>query len=105
MTKNLLVSAALIVAATIFTGFVSAILGFFIASPPHSPADALVIIPGAIFTFIGAILFGLMFSIVTLTIAGVTMPPTLALARKLGWNRPLVDVIGGAAAGWFPPVG
>ena len=106
--KNIFLTAAFVVAATVATGSVAAVACVFLASAEVDSVDPNVVAASGSAAIMAGALGGMLFSFISLPIAAVTMPPALGLMRLLKMPRPLADCIGGglaallvsAALGW-----
>jgi hypothetical protein len=98
MLKNIFISAALVVGATMATSAAALLaVGLVAASASEEARDFIpMVMSGAI--VMGA-LMGVFFSFVSLTVAAVTMPLGIALGKALRLPRPSNDIAGGGAAG------
>ncbi len=98
MLKNLFISAALVVGATMATGAAALLAVALVAASANDEAGNLIpmVLSGAI--IMGA-LMGAFFSVVSLSVAAVTMPLGIALGKALRLPRPSNDIAGGGAAG------
>jgi hypothetical protein len=97
--KNILLTAVMVVGATMVTAGVTAVATMFMAFEATPQADENIILFGGYFAVILAAVVGSFFSVVSLTVAAVTMPPAIGLMRAFKLPRPLFDIVGGAAAG------
>lgn len=98
--KNVLVSAGFVVVGTMATSAVALMAALFGAvATSETPFESNYAVYGAFAAVMAGALFGFFFSVVTLFIAAVTMPPALGLIRGLKLPRPLFDMLGGGAAG------
>jgi hypothetical protein len=86
--------------ATVAGIVVGAILALFAGSGADGAApDAAEALLGGTIAIVAALLVGVLFCVVTLFFAALTMPPALGLARWLNLPRPAIDIIGGGAVG------
>ncbi|HYD72160.1 MAG TPA: hypothetical protein VEF55_03420 [Candidatus Binatia bacterium] len=96
--RNIGLTALMVIVATMATAGVTIIgLVLVMSDDALSAAGALGGMGGAIASI--AAFIGLFFAPISLAIAGVTMPPTLIFADRLGLPRPAIDIVGGAVAG------
>jgi hypothetical protein len=96
--KVILLTAAFVVGATVATAAVASVAVLLLASDQPSSGDSGLAAAAISTAFMAGALVGAVFSIVSLPIAAVTMPPILGLAHLLKLPRPLVDCIGGGLA-------
>jgi len=97
--KNTFFTALMVIVATSATAAVVALVTCALASmtPQTSPNPyALYLIPVAA---VVATVVGGFYSVVSLVVAAVTMPPAIGLIRLFKLPRPLFDIFGGGAAG------
>lgn len=103
LLKNLLLSALFVCVATVAGVTLAASMSFF--TDPRAFSGTLPPLPllafGLMVALAVVILVGMMFCIVTLMVAALTMPPVIWLSRWLNLPRPLIDVVGGALAAWL----
>lgn len=96
--KNVLLTGLMVVAATMATAGLSVLvfmLGAMVMSPDEFAQSALIAMPVALLAAVA----GAFFSLFTLVIAALTMPPALTLTRACKLPRPLFDIFGGGSAG------
>lgn len=101
VVQNVAVTGAIVVGATAAgagLGLTAALVVAFVAEGGSLADFASPGIP--IVMTIGAIV-GLMYCLVTLAAAAVTIPPVTWLAQELRLPRPLVDIAGGALVGGY----
>lgn len=96
--KNVFVSAAFVVVGTMATSGVAAVAAVFFSAEAAGPMTGEYAFYGAYAAAIMGALFGFLFSMVTLFIAAISMPPALGLIRAFKLPRPLFDMLGGGAA-------
>lgn len=99
LLKNVVLTALFVVGATMATSAVTAVACFFLASSGAENAPSELLVYGTPAAVILGALAGVFFSIVSLCIAALTMPPALGLIHALKLPRPLLDCVGGGAAG------
>ncbi|MBX9746537.1 MAG: hypothetical protein K2X34_06530 [Hyphomonadaceae bacterium] len=97
--KNAAATALMICIATVSSVTFGAVLALFVA--PQSEAQASPEMAGFAVVFGGLIaaVVGMLFCVVTLLWALLTMPPTIWLIRKFDLPRPAADMIGGGVMG------
>lgn len=99
--KNLLLTAVMVVGATMVTSGTVALVAMM-AALPDAPSELAptVFYAGPVVVLL-AIVVGFFFSAVTLTVALFTMPPAMGLMKLFKLPRPLFDIVGGAMAGFI----
>jgi hypothetical protein len=97
--KNLALTVVFIVAATAITAGCAGVAALIAASGDDLPADFNVAVASCIAIGLMGAMFGALFSVVTLPVAIVTMPPVLGISEFFRLPRPAMDMIGGAMAG------
>ncbi len=98
LLKVILLTAAFVVGATVATAAVASVAVLLLASDEPNSGDAGLVAAAISTAFMAGALVGAVFSLVSLPIAAVTMPPILGLAHLMKLPRPLVDCIGGGLA-------
>jgi hypothetical protein len=97
--KNILLTAAIVVAATMATSALWAIATLVGAAHASSSVDSNMLVYGGYAAMVMALLIGFFYSFFTLFVALVTLPPSIGLMRLFKLPRPLFDMLGGGAAG------
>lgn len=98
MLKNIFLTAALVVGGTMATAALTMMGTLLVAAHEDLPSDAGTVMFGIYGALVMSTIAGAIFSVVTLPMAALTMPPTLAFARLFKLPRPLTDIFGGALA-------
>jgi hypothetical protein len=99
LLKNVFVSAGIVVAGTAATS--GAAMALFLIYTCASTNNYDMLLYGSAPAVIMGVAIGIFFSIASLFVAAVTMPPLLGLAHAFKLPRPATDMFGGAAAGAF----
>jgi hypothetical protein len=99
--KNLFITAFIVVAATAGASAVSFVAALFLGTPAGEWPELSALVGVVVIAGLMAILFGVVFSVVTLPVAAITVPLVLLPARAMHLPRPAVDMIGGGLAAWF----
>jgi hypothetical protein len=95
-TKNIFLTALMVVGATVATAVAIVLVPMLLAASSSAPVELLL---GGLIACLMAVVAGAFFSVVSLVVAAVTMPPAIALMRQFKLPRPLFDILGGGVAG------
>ncbi len=99
--KNIGLTALMVVLATMATAAAVVGVGLLMALDGASTEQFNVVVGSGIAVVVMAGFAGAFFSIISLPVAAVTMPPAIGLMRLARLPRPLFDIFGGAAAGFL----
>lgn len=98
--KNILLTAAIVIVATMATSAVWAVATMVAAAREATTSvESNLLVYGGYAAMIMAMLLGFFFSFFSLFVAAVTLPPSAGLMRLFKLPRPLFDMLGGGGAG------
>jgi hypothetical protein len=100
--KNVLVSIGIVLVGTVVSGTLASIVALWVTTPNATTgADAIALTFALLIAVGAALLCSVVFCVVTLFMAALTLPLSLWLIRAYALPRPAADIIGGAAVAYF----
>jgi hypothetical protein len=99
--KNVFLTALMVLGATMATAGAAALVATLFSIRGASSEHVNTVLYAGPAVFMMAAFAGAFFSVVSLAVVAVTMPPAIGLIRLLRLPRPLFDIFGGSAAGFL----